>query len=371
MDWTPPEPDSRSLNVCIVHDVGVVKNIIREYLLADHPDATVFLAVPSPELREHLRDTPYDVIFSGIEMAAIDISDILSALATSEVNAMTPVVVMTATDTPETRDRLAGGGLRHILPLPCTSTTFRKLLYRIFNPESNRIHRLYYVPNSLALMRAGTDGVPEREWTGDIVTVGMDGVTCEVTHDPSTSSWTDLEAGLRSVTEVRLRFPADYGRASHIEVSGEVSGIKRLERMENAFPPTARVSWRLSWRGFELRAATKRSLRLPLGTAAFDDAAATELASLAELNGLLSDENAAIRSDRDALVMENEELVRKIAQLRRRVELLESAGGAEAARLVSLSALINEKREAAKEPGKLAIFKRLIEDNVKLRDGKS
>lgn len=361
MDRTSQEPDSRSLNVCVIHDLGVVKNIIRDYLLADHPDATVFLAVPCPDLRDHLRDMAYDVIFSGIEMEAIDISDILSALAGSEVNATTPLVVMTATDTPETRERLAGGGLRHILPLPCTSTTFRRLLYRIFNPDSNRVHRLYYIPNSVALMRypVGPDGTPGQEWTGDIVTVGMDGVTCELVCDQPSN--------LRGVTEVRLRFPADYGRASTIEVSGVVFGIKRLERMENVSTPTVRVSWRLSWRGFELRAATKRSLLLPLGTAVFDGAAAAELASLTELNGLLAEENAAIRSDRDVLVMENEDVIRKIAQLRRRVELLESAGGTEAARLVSLSALINEQREAAREPGKLALFKRLIEDNVKLR----
>ncbi len=391
----PGAGGEQRLNVCIVHDSSIVKHIIRDYIRADHPDADVFLAAPSPDLPAHLTATKYDIVFSGLEMERLDVSDVQSALAGSEVNAMTPLVVMTATDGEALRQRLSRRGVRHILPLPCTSTAFRRLIYRIFNPDSNRVHRMYYTPNSRACIEMEGGCVDAA-----VVHVGRDAVACEMPAlaaaglptlagtDPISSKPADENAGEGQVAPrrlVRLHFPADYGRASAIEVTAGILGVK--EAIPAPDPERIQIFFRVRWQAFELHAATRRSIRLRLTdpaafaamegeqdadretTAPEDAASGEDLRFLARRNDELADRNAALQSELDGQIMENERLIRKIHRLNEQIRRVESASSPdEAARLASLGALINEKPNPSKDPARLAIFRQVIKDNIKLRE---
>lgn len=337
-----------SLRFLIIHPSRVIKDILRNYIRADHPDALITETDASETAARYIAETRFDIIFSGLEMAGMGGLDVWDILAASPVNAETPLVVMTATDTPAVRERLASRGIPHVLPLPCTSVQFRETLFGIFNPRSNIRHTFYAIPNSRVLIRSA-DG----EWVGRIVDIGHDRMICELPEFPVTDGATTfVEAAETAV----LQFPADYGKASTINLVGRVGAARPRTRVAGASP---RFEFEICWERFELHAATKRPLSLGFGTT-------EEIRPPVE-----QDSKARASAEYVAAIArleaENRRLEERTGRLKARIVELEK-GLREAPTEVSLDALINEAARPTDDSAKRSIFKRLVDENIKLRD---
>ncbi len=70
----------------------------------------------------------------------------------------------------------------------------------------------------------------------------------------------------------------------------------------------------------------------------------------------------------DLLITEKQELLLEVSRLRKKVSELRKADTHIPLRDISLSSLINEMAKRPDNPSKMPIFKRIIEDNMRLRE---
>ncbi|MEZ4529131.1 MAG: response regulator [Desulfobacterales bacterium] len=344
------------LQILIVHESTVIRNILREYICTDHPDAAISFCASRENLDSLLETKPFDLVFSGLEMERINGFAVHEGMQESARNRKTPLIIMTPTDTPVQRNYLAKRGLRHVLPIPCTSLQLRDLMYRIFNPESNTIRTFYAMPESSALIHMENQQIP-----AEIINISTDSIICGL-------RWTAERNALTKADLVTLHFPADYGKASTISIAGQLLGIKDIIRVHTDHPDRLRVNWRVSWHLFELQAATKRPVRLRMGEHTERHSEAEEnQAEITESNLLLSRENESLKTALDMLTMEKENLLQKISRLRKKISDLEKTQTEMMFLRRADGTLINEAPVQTQDSRKLSIFKRIIEDNIKLR----
>jgi CheY-like chemotaxis protein len=341
------------LHILIIHDSMVIKNILQEYILTDHPDARIDFCREAESIVPMLNETPYNVVFCGMEMKGADGYGVKSCMTDSEPNSRTPLIVMTATDTPEYRQMLADRGIDYVLPLPCTSIQFREVIYRVFNPQSNIVHTLYAIPESRALIYCREQEIP-----AEILNISRDSIVCGLQWEKD-----ELLSALIDAERAVVLFPADYGKASTIGISGDLLGIKEHKTIMDQDIRRLRMTWRICWNHFELQAATKRPLRLRLDS---------EFDPLPEISATgpeaeLEKENLALKTELDSLASEKEHLVHRILRLQERITDLEKISEMMAGMRAS-GRMINETPRRSDNPVKLSIFKRLIEENMKIRN---
>ncbi|MGE0086594.1 MAG: response regulator [Desulfococcaceae bacterium] len=346
-----------SLQILIVHESTVIRNILREYIRTDHPDADIVFCVSREDFGKTVENRTFDLVFSGLEMEKINGFAVHQAMQESALNRKTPLIIMTPTDTPAQRRYLEKRGIRHILPLPCTSIQLRDLMYRIFNPESNTIRTFYAMPESRALIHMEDQQIP-----AEIINISTDSIVCGL-------EWTGERHPLTKAGLVTLQFPADYGKASTISITGQLLGIKDAIRLHTDHPDRLRVNWKISWNLFELQASTKRPLKLRLGehTAPHPEIAEHQ-EKITEKNLILLRENESLKTALDMLTMEKETLLQKVSRLRKKISDLEKTQTEMILQRTADGALINEAPVQTRDSRKLSIFKRIIEDNVKLRE---
>ncbi len=344
------------LQILVVHESTVIRNILREYICTDHPDAALSFCASREYLGTTLDNSRFDLVFSGLEMERINGFAVHEAMQESERNRKTPLIIMTPTDTPAQRSYLEKRGIHHILPVPCTSIQLRDLMYRIFNPESNTIRTFYAMPESRAVIH-----MENQQISAEIINISTDSIVCGLT-------WTGQRHLLTKADLVTLQFPADYGKASTISISGELLGIRDAIRIHTDHPDRLRVNWKVSWHLFELQAATKRPVKLRLGehTGGRPDSVEHQ-AEITEMNLILLRENESLKTALDMLTMEKESLLQKISRLRKKISELEKTQAEMILQRTAEGFLINESPVPTQDSRKLSIFKRIVEDNVKLR----
>lgn len=361
-----------SLKILIIHESRVITRIIRDYLFTDHPDAVIdiiddpVILLNSDASNENtgsrIEKTAFDLVFSGLEMSKCSGLHIKDRLLSSAANSDTPFIIMTPTDTPELRERLIKKGVKHVLSIPCTSIQFRELLYNIFNPSPVTEHTLYTIPNSRAVIKLGS-----KEIDGEIINISTDSIVCEI------KGYTPKE--LEKAQKATIQFPADYGKASTINISGDLDGLREPFLFRDTSTQSVKITWKIKWKVFELNAATKKTLQLFLGR--------TPFSSPGLLNNLVKDleninketqaqpnkENeTSLKSQIEIISAENKVLHEQIEALRKKISELENMSPDVALKEVSLSALMNEIPEPSDDGFKLSIFKKVIEDNIKLRE---
>jgi cell division septum initiation protein DivIVA len=92
-----------------------------------------------------------------------------------------------------------------------------------------------------------------------------------------------------------------------------------------------------------------------------------DLENIYEINDQLTQSNETLQEELTHLQKENDRLLSKMQMLEKKLSETQYLG-AVTPKDIPLSALINETAKASKDPQKLKIFKRLIDDNVKIRN---
>jgi len=347
-----------SLQILIVHESTVIRNILREYICTDHPDANIVFCASREDFCTKMENSTFDLIFSGLEMEKINGFAVHEGMQESAHNRKTPLIITTPTDTPAQRSYLKKRGIHHILPIPCTSMQLRDLLYRIFNPESNTVRTFYAMPESRAVLHMEE----EQKIDAEIISISTDSIICGL-------AWTGPRHSLTKAGRVTLQFPADYGKASTIGMTGKLLGIKDVIRVHTDHPDRLRVNWKVSWDLFELQAATKRPVKLRLGEHAdLPPDSARHQEKISETNLILVREKESLKTALDMLTMEKETLLQKVSRLRKKISDLEKTQAEMLLQRTVNESLINEAPVRTSDSRKLSIFKKIIEDNVKLRD---
>lgn len=295
-----------ALKILIIHESRVISKIIQDYLFTDHPDAQIdHIDVPAfPEKTILTLEKTYDLVFSGMEMKGYTGLDIKNILQGSSANSHTPLIIMTPTDTPGYRKRLMQNGVKYILPIPCTSTRFRQLIYKIFNPAPVTGHTLYAIPDSRVVIFNNDKKIP-----GKIIDISTDSITCKIEDY--------LPKELEKAQKAIVQFPADYGKASTISISGDLAGFKDLFLLNESSSRSSKITWKIKWNLFELHAATKKTLQLYLGRV---PVSSFEL--LKYLEKFNKNKSRSHESKIDILSAENKVLHEQISKLRKKYQNL-------------------------------------------------
>lgn len=338
----------------IIHESNIIKNIIRKYIMADYSGAAVDLSLSSENTVTLLEEKKYDAVFSGLEMAGMSGLEVRDRMRMSDTNGDTPLVIMISTDSKAQLEQLYEQGISHILPVPFSSVQFRSLIYRLFHPETCPVDMLYGTPRTRAVIYAKRLQIP-----ADVLHIGKDSIVCELGES---------ETGLSEASQIAVQFPVDYGRAIVIYITGKLLRVTdQSQTSEKTSKPRLRLTWKVAWKSFELATAAKKTLKLFLGECLFPDFQ-EDIAKLSERNELLSEENAELKIALNALQEEKLDLLYQVSQLQEKVsELQKAASRVPKKKEVLQSGFINEAARPSENPFKLGIFKKLIEDNVKLR----
>jgi CheY-like chemotaxis protein len=347
------------LRFLIVHESLVITNIVRKYILADHTE-TVIDSDNSPESAvKTLKEIKYDLVFSGLEMSGMTGLDIREQMRMSGVNQETPFVIMTPSDDEARRMKLSGRDIQHVLPIPFTSIQFRSLLCQIFHPQVRAIDAAYNIPRSRAAIRIGSRQIP-----ADVINISADSIICELIPPGEL-------ADLKKATQITVHFPIDYGKALVIDMTGALLGSADQDRLEKKSSlQRIRTAWKIKWEVFELKAATKKPLKMFFGQEPVPDSDpdfVQEIETISAINESVIKDNEILRAKLDKLNQEKKELSRQLERLEREISDIRKLGAHTPIKDISLSALINEVARRSDDPSKVKIFKRIIDDNVKLR----
>ncbi|QTA88441.1 response regulator [Desulfonema magnum] len=349
------------LRFLIIHESVIIRNIIQQYITADHSEAVADVSASSEDAIRMLKQEKYDVILSGLEMPRMDGLAVHKHIRRSGRNKNTPMIMMTPTDNKARREQLSKQGIKYLLPIPFTSVQFRNLIYNVFHPEGPDIDIFFNIPRTRAIIHIKEN----HQIPADVVHISMDSVICELicSEEPD---------DLMRAGQIIVRFPVDYGKAIVIHITGNLVEFRDKSWAGDAYShhQRLRITWKIAWKFLELSTATKRTLKMPLGQpSASSPDFHKYIQSTSPGIDSLAKENEKLRTGMDALVAEKQELLLEVSRLRKKVSELRKADADMLLRDISLSSLINEVAKRSDNPSKKPIFKQIIEDNVKLRQG--
>jgi len=340
-----------SLRFLIIHESIVIRNIIQRYIAADYHEATIVLSHSAENAKQLLNERKYDLIFSGMEMAGTSGIDLCHQTRLSGINQKTPIIIMIATDNQERRRQFAEKGIHYILPIPFTSSKFRALLSKIFYSDINGALLYSNILKNKAIIQ-----IKEKHILAYVINISMDSVICELIYP-------EKNENLKSASQITVQFPIDYGRAIMIDIIADLpEGLKINGTQNESFHQRPVITGKAIWKSFELISATKKSLKMSL-----NQEIDLEAKYLSELSSSLIKENEGLRAELNAFNAEKQELLLQISRLEKKIAEFHK-GESASLKNISLSSLINEVAKRSDDPSKLPIFKRIIEDNVKLRD---
>ncbi len=354
-----------TLKFLIIHESTVIKDIIWKYVATDYLGAIVDMGLSPEDAVRMLAEKQYDVVLSGMEMRGMSGFDICDRMCVSDMNQKTPLILMSPGVSETQQQKMALRGIQYVLPLPFTSIQFRELICKVFHPEAYETGIRKNIPRTRAMIQLANQMIP-----ADVINISMNKVLCELAPP-------EASADLSDATQMTVQFPIDYGRAIVIHITGDLMGTESPfpinESLPFRFPASEflpqpfRVSWKIQWKFFELTTATKKTLRMSLGRTSLPPDFHGDFKHISEMYALLEKENAHLRTRIDALSDEKQDLSHQVSQLQKEVAALRRGGADSLLRDISLSALINEAATRSDDPSKRPIFKRIIEDNVKMR----
>ncbi len=332
----------------IVHESIIIRNIIRKYIAADYGEAAADLCISSEKSLHLLETEKYDAVLSGMEMAGMDGVDLFNYMQGSDCNRETPMIIMTSADFENRQNRLTEHCNQYILPIPCTFAQFRILMYEIFHPDTRQ-----NIPKPGAVILSDNRLIP-----ADIIRIAENSIVCEPAEYP---------VRLTKDSEITVRFSADYGRSGMIHLTGDLlEQIAEFEITDDfSEQKKLRMIWKLRWKHIELTTAVHKSVKISLATdpgyCSHSDEE-TEKISLAK-------ENENLKIATDALRAEKSGLLQEISELRKQLSELGKTRAEISINKIPLNALIGEVARRSDDPAKLSLFRQIIDENVRLREG--
>jgi len=335
------------LKFLIVHESIIIRNIIRRYIAADYGETAADLCISSEKALYLLKTEKYDAVLSGMEMSGMDGFDLFSHKQGSDLNRETPMIIMTSTDFEARQNRLTEHYNQYILPIPCSFAQFRILMYEVFHPNTRQ-----NIPKSVALIRADNHIIP-----AEIIRIGENSLVCEPAEYP---------VCLTKASEITVGFSADYGRSGMIHLTGDLLEQIAEFQIADEFSEQKRfrIIWNIRWKHIELSRAVHKPVKISL---AKNDEHCSDSDEKAE-NISLAKENENLKIATDALRAEKSGLLQEISELRKNISELKSSV---AINKIPLNALINEVARRSDDPAKISMFRQIIAENVRLREGES
>lgn len=390
-----------STRFLIIHESAVIKDIVRKYVMTNYNDAVTESSVSMEDISKRLEEKRYDIILSGLEMTGMNGIDIFDRICLSDINQKTPFIIMTSSDNLAQRERLSNEGIEYILPIPFTPVQFKKLTGVFLNEETDKppvvsgtdalktdasetdapeadasgtdvsgtdasetdapetdaleadasvsktSEELNRIPKIRAIIKSENQKIPT-----EVIQISTDSIVCELVCS-------EEPAFLKQACQITLQFPVDYDKALKIHTTGELAELTNKIRFMDKSSQRLRLTWQIIWGSFDLTVAAEKILKLFLKDSPVQD---SDLGT----NDSVTDANKTLRAEIETLNDEKQKLSRQVSQLEKKIS--ETQKSEESIKDVSLDALINEVVERSDDPAKISIFKRIIEDNVKLRE---
>jgi DNA-binding response OmpR family regulator len=335
----------------IIHHATVILKIIQKFLLLMYDSSEIDTCLPDDQALKHISEEKYHLIYSGLEMAGLNGFDIFDQMRVSKVNSSTPFVIMSATDSPRHKDRYKHRGIQFYLSIPCTFHQFKKITQVVLNPEMPDMHMRFVIPKSTADIHVGN-----QTYRANLINVGMDSMDCELLCPNET-------AQLIQDCGISIQFPEQYGNVHIKNIRASLLRMTTKARLTDTMPQRLRTTWKFSFSGLDnqstLAQVISKAPRSQLDM--YED-----LENIYEINDQLTQANESLQEKLAYLEIDNERLLSKIAMLEKTLSEQQLTGSV-SPKNIPLSALINESARAAKDPKKLKIFKRIIDDNVQIR----
>jgi CheY-like chemotaxis protein len=218
------------LHILVVHEFGVTRRIVRDYIMAELSEAIVDVAASPREAAEFLDRKSYDVVLYDMEEALSN----EFAVHRHPRGAHTAFIVMTCSPEEEKRARLAGIAVDHTISLPFTPVQLGDMILRICDPRAKRLYSRYVIPRCKAIV--DIDG---RHVLADVVNISVNGVLCDI-------DCPEENLNLTGATLIAIQFPVDYGGANTGWVASRLLRLSVTEWRANNSPLRVRAAWRLT-----------------------------------------------------------------------------------------------------------------------------
>jgi CheY-like chemotaxis protein len=105
----------RQRKILIVHESKMIRNIIRNHLMAELEDVVTDFASSASEVFAKIQQTVFDVVICGNEMKEADGISICQAMHQGGINKDTPFMIITASPSPENLRKFAQSGIDSVI----------------------------------------------------------------------------------------------------------------------------------------------------------------------------------------------------------------------------------------------------------------
>ncbi|ETR69002.1 MAG: hypothetical protein OMM_09968 [Candidatus Magnetoglobus multicellularis str. Araruama] len=313
--------------------------------------AQVDIAMPDDQALKQISEEKYHLVYSGLEMAGLNGFDVYDQMRVSKLNSNTSFVIMSATDTPRQKDRFKHRGIQFYLTIPCSFKQFQNITEAVLHPDKPAEHLRFVIPKTTADFSVGN-----QTYKANLINIGIDSMDCEILCPGET-------AALIKDCGVSIQFPEQYGNVHIKNIKASLLRMTTKARLTDTMPQRLRTTWKFSFTGLDNQTALAKVInQAPRSQLDLYE----DLENIYEINDRLTQANEALQDELHQLRIENDRLLKKIQSLESNIV---EKHAIETVRLkdIPLSALINEAAKSAKDPKKLKIFKRLIDDNVAIR----
>jgi len=336
----------------IIHNATVILKIIKKFLMRMYGTSEIDTFFPDDQALKKISEEKYHLIYSGLEMEGLNGFDIFDHMRVSKVNSNTPFVMMSATDSLRQKDRFKHRGIQFYLTIPCTFQQFRKITQVVLNPDLPDRYMRFIIPKTTADIQVGN-----QTYRANLINVGMDSMDCEILCPDDT-------AQLIQDCAISIQFPEQYGNVHIKNVRASLLRMTTKARLTGTMPQRLRTSWKFSSTGLDNQSTLEQVIsKAPRSQLDMYE----DLENIYEINDQLTQSNETLQEKLNHLLGENDRLLSKIQMLEKKLSERQYIGVV-TPKDIPLSALINESAKEAKDPKKLKIFKRLIDDNVKIRN---
>ncbi|MBF0120545.1 MAG: response regulator [Desulfobacterales bacterium] len=219
-----------SMRIIVFHDLKIIRNLIKNYILTEYHDAIVDIAPPLDALKM-LDVMKYDVVLCDQEMVDMNALKVRDYMLNTTTNRKAPFIMMTSTYNEAQREKMMQGGIRNILTIPFTSLHLREMINEVCDPRKRRAFARYIIPMSRAVIK-----LADQEVQSDIINISSNGILCEFIC-PSNPPKLTIAGNLN------FYFPSDYSSEPAKDIIGRLIRLNVESWNDNYSAQRIRVSW--------------------------------------------------------------------------------------------------------------------------------
>lgn len=218
------ENEAMPKNFLIVTESKFVQKIVQNYVATEVDAALVTAASSAEEAAVLIDERKWDIIVSAMEIARLDGIGLRDYARKSRLNEHAPFVIMTSTNTPKQRERLAGNHVKYYLMAPFSKDELSRVVKFAINDREKRACARYSIPGATAVLYQRRNEVSAR-----IVNISLNGVLLEM-------ACAGNHAACLEDLSMDFLFPAEFGKARANDVSATLVRLEVVSRREGLGP---------------------------------------------------------------------------------------------------------------------------------------